>query len=242
MYGFLFGLLFLIVLVLSVFGFGFGFAPFGLHTAADRHGQETAVFVEQFHQFVLVDELLEVVILHMQDDFGAAVSLVDLFEGEVGRTVAAPLNRLCVFLIRFGEDIHAVGNHEGGVESESEVADDISGVVALVLGEEVLRTGEGDLVDVAIDLLGGHADATVDDMDGLVVLVDFHVNGEVAQFAVGIARTNERLELLGGVHRVGNQFSKENLVIGVQELLDHGKDILCLYINFTCLHILIDLF
>ena len=83
-------------------------------------------------------------------------------------------------MIRFGEDIHAVGDHERGIEAKSEVADDVGRVIALVFGQEVLRAGEGDLVDVAIDLLGGHADAAVGDMDGLVVLVDLHVDGQVA--------------------------------------------------------------
>ena len=227
----------LIVLVFSVFRLRFGLAPLGLHTTANRHGQEAAVLVEQFHQLVFVDELLQVVVFHVQHDFGAAVGFFNLFEGEVGGAVTAPLNCLSVFLIRFGEDIHTVGDHEGGVETESEMTDDVSGVVAFVFGEEVLRAGEGDLVDIAIDLLGGHTDTAVDYMDGFVVFVDLHVDGEIAEFAVGLAQTDKRFEFLCGIYCVGNQFSKENLVVRIQEFLDHGKDIFCLYINFTCLHI-----
>ena len=236
LHGLLLRFFLLLVFVLSVFRFRFGFSPLGLHAALDGHGQEAAVLVEQCHQLVLVDEFLKVVVFHVQHDFGAAVGFVDLLEGEVGRAVAAPFHRLGVLLVGFGEDIHAVGDHEGGVESESEVADDAGGVVALVFGEEVFGAGEGDLVDVAVHLLGGHADAAVDDVDGLVVLVDLHLDGEVAQFAVGFAEADEGFEFLGGVHRVGNQFSEENLVIGVEELLDHGEDIFGLYVDFTGLH------
>jgi hypothetical protein len=73
-------------------------------------------------------------------------------------------------------------------------------------------------------------------MDGFVVLVDLHLDGEIAEFAVGFTQADQRFQLLSCIYCVGNQFSKENLVIGIQEFLDHGKDIFCLYINFTCLH------
>ena len=60
--------------------------------------------------------------------------------------------------------------------------------LGLELGDELLRAREGDLVDVLVDLFGVHTDASVADGEGLFLLVDFHLDGEVAQLALELAR------------------------------------------------------
>ena len=101
---------FIFVVGVLIHGLGLGLAPFGLVAAADRDGQETAVFVEQSHDFVLFEKLLSVV-GNVQHDFGAALAFVNLFHRELGGSVAAPFHRLGVG-VRLGEDIDSVGHHE----------------------------------------------------------------------------------------------------------------------------------
>ena len=93
------------------------------------------------------------------------------------------------------------------------MADDVGGILSFVFGEEVLCTGKCDLVDVFVHLLGAHTDAVVNDAYGFVIFVHLYLNGEVTQFAVGFAQRGQRLDLLGGIYRVGNQLSKENFVV-----------------------------
>ena len=214
LHGFFLGFLFFLVLVFvrGLFGLGFGFAPFGLGAAEDGDGQETAVLVEQPHDFVLVEELGGVV-GHVQHNLAAALRLVNLFQGEIGRAVATPLHGRGVALVRLGEDIDAVGHHKGRVEAEPEMADDVGGVGALVFGQEILGARKSDLVDVFVHLLGRHPDAVVDHADGFVLLVDLYLDGQVAQLAVGLAETDQPLDFLRGVHGVRNKFAKEYLIV-----------------------------
>ena len=138
--------------------------------------------------------------------------------------VAGPVDGLGAFLPAEGVDGDFLADHEGGIESEAEVADD--GVeLVLVFLEELAGGGEGDLVDVAVDFLLGHADAAVDDLEGLFLLVQLDADLELAELALEIAAGGERLHLLGGVHRVGDELAQEDFVVGIEELLDHREDV-----------------
>ena len=113
-------------------------------------------------------------------------------------------------LIGAGEDFDLVGDHERRIETQTEVADD--GLV-LVFGHELLGTRERNLVDVLVDLVGRHADAAVGDGERLMLLVGGDAHGEVAQLALHLADGREGLELLGGVHRIGNQLAQKDFVV-----------------------------
>ena len=95
------------------------------------------------------------------------------------------------------------------------MADDVGGILSFVFGEDVLGAGESDLVDVFVHFFGAHADTVVDNADSFIILVDLDFDGQVAEFAVGFAQRGQRLDLLRGIYRIGNQFSKENFVVGV---------------------------
>ena len=114
----------------------------------------------------------------MQYDRRAAVAFaVGLLHRILGRSVAAPVHALAAVAVGAGEDLDLVGHHERRVEAQSEVTYD--GLV-LILGEELLRARECDLVYVAVDLLGIHSYASVGDGEGLLVGVDADADGQVA--------------------------------------------------------------
>ena len=121
------------------------------------------------------------------------------------------------------------------------MSDDIGGfglALGLELGDELLGTREGDLVDVLVDLFSVHADAAVAHGEGLFLLVDFHLDGEVAELALELARGGQCLQFLRGVHGVADDFAQENLLVRIEELLDDRENVFCLYSNVTgLLHI-----
>ena len=45
-------------------------------------------------------------------------------------------------------------------------------------------------------------------------------------------------QFIGGIHRIGDQFAKENVMITVKEFLDDGKDVLRMNPYLTFLHVL----
>ena len=234
--------------LLHLLGLGFavlvGLAlDFLLHLACtelDRDGQELAVFVEQFADTAFFEELGGIV-GDVKDDVGAAVALRDFVHRVFGATVTFPDDAVLAFLVAgFRNQRHLRGDHEGGVEAQAKMSDDVSGfglALGLELGDELLRAREGDLVDVLVDLFGVHADAAVAYGEGLFLLIHLHLDGEVAQFALELARGGEGFQLLRGVHGVADDFAQEDFLIRIEELLDDGENVFCLYSNVTGLHI-----
>ena len=199
----------------------------------DGHGQEPAVLLQQPLDLRLVG-IFERILRQMQHDGRAAVvRLVRLLHLELGRARAAPMHGLRPLAERTGDDLDLVRHHEGRIESQAEMADDR---LVLVLLHELLGSREGNLVDVAVHLLGRHADAAVGHGERPGLLVDGHADREVAQFALGLADRREGLQLLGSIHGVRDQLAQEDLVVRVEEFLDDGKDIFRRNSDFSVFH------
>ena len=122
-----------------------------------------------------------------------------------------------------GGDLHPVGDHEGGVEADAELADQAGAVLRLGVGQglaEGAGAGAGDGAEVVDHLLPGHADAVVGDQQGAGLLVGDDADlrlGRRGQVGVG-----QRLEpaAVHGVGGVGDQFAQEDFALGV-ERVDH---------------------
>ena len=214
--------------------------PLLLLAEGDGDGEEAAVFAQQPFEAALLKEFLAVVV-DVQHDVGAALGAVGLRQRKLRRAVARPLHRLRPLLIREGDDVHRLRHHEGAVEAQSEVADDGVGVV-LVFLQEVIGAREGNLVDVLVNLLLGHAHAVVADGDGALLLVEGDADGQVAQLAVEVALQLHGLQLLRGIDGVRHHLAQENLMVGIEELFDDGEDVLCRNPDVTFLHDVMVLF
>ena len=208
--------------------------PLLLLAEGDGDGQEAAVLAQQPFQAALLEELLAVVV-DVQHDVGAALGAVGLRQRELRRAVARPLHRLGTLLPRAGDDVHALRHHEGAVEAQPEVADDGIGVV-LVLLQEVVGAREGNLVDILVNLLLGHAHAVVADGDGALLLVEADADGQVAHVAVEVALQLHGLQLLRGIDGVRHHLAEENLMVGIEKLFDDGEDVLGRNPDVTFLH------
>ena len=192
--------------------FAFGFLPFFLHTAADGNGQESAVFVQHAHNTVFFQKFCGVV-GNVQNDFCATVCLVYLLHFELGRAVAGPVHSGHIVLVRLGFDFHQRRHHEGRVETQSEVADDVGCVGAFVFLYKLLSAGESNLVDVFLHFLLGHTDTMVDHAEGFSLFIHLHVDGHIAQFYIGFAEAHQGFHFLRSIYSVGNQFSKEYFLV-----------------------------
>ena len=147
--------------------------PFSLLAKSNGNGQEVAVLAQEAFYLVLLEELLAVVV-DVHHDVCAALCLLHFFQREAWAAVATPFHGGSI-LIALRDDVNLFADHERAVEAKAEVTDD--GVcVVLVLVQEVVGSGEGNLVDVLLNFVGSHTDAVIADGDGLGVFVDADAN------------------------------------------------------------------
>ena len=150
------------------------------------------------------------------------LSTLAILDGVALKTVGLP-NVGGTFSISATDDLHVAGDHKGGVETHAKLTDDVDiGALLLgVLGLKLLGAGMGDGAQVALELLGGHADPVIRNSDGAGVLIKGDTNGQVALVELD-ARILQALkvELVDGVARVGDKLAQEDFLIGVDGV-DH---------------------
>ena len=160
----------------------------------------------------------------MHDDVGADAFLFALGDGVAVRALGFPFVGL-VGAVGAGDDGDLVGDHEGGVEADAELADDVD--VRALLGGVVDAALEGhgaalgDDAEVGFELFLGHADAVIGDGDGARTLIHGHEDAEIlAVQAHLVVRQGQVAELVNGVRGVGNDLAQEDLLVGVDGV-DH---------------------
>ena len=79
----------------------------------------------------------------------------------------------------------------------------------------------GDGAQIALELLGGHADAVIRNRDSAGILIEGDANGQVALVDLN-ARVLQALkvELVDGIARVGDKLAQEDFLVGVDGV-DH---------------------
>ena len=173
--------------------------------------------------------------LDVQDDLSASSVLLGGGHLVAVHTGGLPLPGL-VRAVGLGDDGDLVGHHEGGVEADAELADDVD-VLVLVVLLEVQRTGVGDGAQVLFQLSLGHADAVVlhgedavflvaGDQDAEIALV--HAHGGVGQALI--------IQLVDGVRGVGDQLPQENFLVGVDGVDHHVHQLFALCLKFFLGH------
>lgn len=102
--------------------------------------------------------------------------------------------------------------------------------------QKIARSGECNLIDVTLNLVLRHTDTAVTDRNGTVLFIDAYSD---LQFSIVNLRHIFRaahadsLEFLCSVHSIRHEFTQENLVIGIKEFLDDGKDVPDIHTDFT---------
>ena len=101
-----------------------------------------------------------------------------------------------------------------------------------VFFEEVFGAGERHLVDIALHLIGGHADAVVGDGEGVGFPVDPDADGGFGAFAAVTAHGGHA-PLANGIDAIAHQFPQEDLMAAVNGLFDDREDVLGVDLNLA---------
>jgi hypothetical protein len=205
----------------------------------DREADEIAVALDQvLHPRFL--GILGVLFLEMEHDLHPALQAARLFDRVAADAVAGPQQFLAVLAPRPAENLHLVRDHEGGVETDAELADHVGRRVSAVLhcGEEGLRSGVRDGPEILHQLTAGHPDAVIGDGQRLRFRVSRDVDLQRQRGIVDVLlRALEMAELLLGVRRVRDQLAQENLPVGVEGVDDQIEQLLDLGlegVRFEC--------
>ena len=230
----------------------------GLHLAALRHfhldriAHVVAVALDELREPVLAGEgaegLVGGVVLQVHDDVGAVLGALGRLDVVAVDAVGFPGPGL-VASDGAGDDAHLLAHHEGGVEADAELADDVHvGEVVEPLrlaglgigsglglgGLELEGIGMGDGAQVLVQLVFGHADAVVGHGDGALVGGKAHRDGQVvaAHGHLGVGEAAE-VQLVHGIRRVGDELAQENLAVGVDGVNHEVEQLLALCLELA---------
>ena len=83
-----------------------------------------------------------------------------------------------ILAIGAAHDLHVAGDHKSRVEAHAKLADDVDirTLLLSVLGLKLLGAGMGDGAQIALELLGGHANAVIRDSNGAGVFIKGDAN------------------------------------------------------------------
>ena len=132
-----------------------------------------------------------------------------------------------------------VGDHEGAVEADAELADQVGVLLGVAgeLGEEVLGSGAGDGAEVRDEVFLVHADAGVGDGEGLVLLVELEIDaGFEGKGLVGVVGQGEVTQLVECVGGVGDELAQEYLRMRVERVDDELEELIDFGLKFALRH------
>ena len=145
-------------------------------------------------------------VLEVKHDLGSTGLIFRNVDGVTGSAVAGPEQAFAFGLPGAGEDLHFVGHHEGGVEANAKLADELATVVFLAALFECLNeglgAGVGDGAEVFHQFLTGEAQAVIGKGEGLGFFVhaEMDLQREVGHVDGGFALGElDVLQLLLGI-------------------------------------------
>ena len=191
----------------------------------DGEADELGVLLDEVLDALLL-EVLGHVLLEVEDDAGTTADggLGGGGDGEGSAGLGAPGVGLVV--VALGGDLDLVGDEVGRVETNTELSDhgDVgSGGEGL---HEGLGSGLGDGTEVVDEVGLGHADTGILNGEGVVGLVGDELDVEVG-LGVQNGRVGEGLvtDLVEGIGGVGDQLTKEDLLVRVEGVDDEGEEL-----------------
>ena len=112
--------------------------------------------------------------------------------------------------------------------------DSICGVLVFV--EKIGNSGESNLIDVLVNLLLGHSNASVADGECALFGVELQFYSEFSEFSLEVTFVCKGFQFLCRVNGIAHHFAQEYLMIRIQELFYHGENVLCCNPNVSFLH------
>ena len=119
-------------------------------------------------------------------------------------------------------DVDAVGDHEGRIEADAELADELGVVLGgLEPFQEGARAGARDRAQRLGHLVAAHADAVVLDGEALVVRIGADGDARLRIVAEQLGPLDRLVaQLLAGIGRVGDQLAQEDVAVRIDRV-DH---------------------
>ena len=231
-------------------GLGFGFLD-GLllvlrirlaagHLHHHRVVDEIGVLLDDLAQLPFF-EVLPGVFLEVKDDVGAATVLLALLQGVAAVGIGLPDHRLVGGSTGApGPDGDLIGDHEGRVETDPELADQFGIVLdlpALQQLDELLGPRVGNGPEGLHRLIPGHADAVVAHRQGAGGRIGDQLDLPVAPLGVdrGVGQ-RQVAGLVDGVRGVGDQFAQEDLLVRVEGMDHQVEDLVDLGFELALAH------
>ena len=179
----------------------------------DRVSDMVAVLLDQVLDLPPVAVFLAFVV-QIQHDCGTAALTLGLFYSIFVLSVADPLVGL-LLTVGLGRDLDLVCHHEGGIETNTELSDEVA-VLLLVLGQalqEALGSRAGNRAQVVVELIMAHSDTVIGDRQR--ALVPFRETDVYAKLAVGSLPVHQRavLELVQRIRCIGHQLAQEDFLM-----------------------------
>ena len=122
------------------------------------------------------------------------------------------------------KDVDMVGDDEGRIKADAEPADQrfrgplVAGSFQLL--HEGARAGIGDHAERLLEVFAAHADAVVDNGERPCLLVGFYEDAERRIRAGELTGRGLESQLFAGVRSIGDQFSQENVAVGIDGMDD----------------------
>jgi len=165
------------------------------------------------------------VLAQAEDDRRAVFRFLTFFQAVFAVASRFPFISL-FFAGLAGDDRDFIGDHEGRIETDTELTDEILICAVGILGffqffQEGLGAGLGDSTEVFHQILFIHAQAVIGDRQrvsiGIRRQMDF--KGRIAFEEVAISQ-GLVMQLVDGIGCIGNQFAKEDFVVRINRM-DH---------------------
>ena len=209
--------------LLGGFRFAFRLAAL-LGPAVDEHDRKADVVgvgLDDLAQPGGFEELV-LAVLQVKDDGGAPAGPLGVLDAEGALAVGGPPPRP-VLAGAPGDHVHRVGDHEGRVEADAELADQRHVLLGVAgeLGEEALGSRAGDGAKRLHQVVVVHADAVVGHRQRPLGTVDVEGDLELG-LALGQRRIGQRriAQPVAGVRGVGDELAEKNLLMGVERVGD----------------------
>ena len=142
----------------------------------DLNGHEAAVALQNFAHAVFIRKF-QAVLVQMERDGCSDFAALSIPHRVGRRPVTLPVHRRSAFLITECIDLNIVRHHEHGIESKSEMTDNIVLVrLVLILLEKRGRTRKCDLRNIFFHLISRHAKPGISKADGLRFRINDDMN------------------------------------------------------------------
>ncbi len=123
--------------------------------------------------------------------------------------------------------MHLVRHHERRIETKTEMSDDLILIgLILIFLNKVRSAGKSNLVDILLHLVRSHTDTIIDKLERLFLRIHDHLNLRLITVRQGIFTHHVQfLQLRDRITSVGDQLPEEDIMVGIQPLLDDRENI-----------------